>query len=160
MLDLQSDCSCSSSRSNRKTPLQTFRYSPSIVILLAMATFVLCGCGGTGDQPELGKVSGVITLDGAPLADANVEFRPERGRPSSAITTSDGNYVLLYTKDTQGALIGIHSVLISTQGYAPQPDGSTIPVPEKIPAKYHQETTLTREVKAGTNQFDFDLTSK
>lgn len=132
-----------------------------MVIFLAVTAFTLGGCGAASDVPELGKVSGTVTFDGKPLADANVEFRPvQGGRPSGAMTDREGHYSLIYTQGSPGALIGKHSVLISTARYAPQPDGSTVPIPEKIPAKYHEKTTLSEEVKAGTNHFNFDLTSK
>lgn len=137
------------------------RYSCfSPVTRLAIILIAISGCGVAKDQPELGKVTGVVTLDGKPLADAIVEFRPEQGRPSSGLTDDEGHYSLVYLGDTQGALIGTHSVRISTERYATQPDGSTMPVPEKVPAKYHRLSELKEAVKSGKNQFNFELTSK
>ncbi len=125
-----------------------------------MMAFTLCGCGESADHPDLGRVTGVVTLDGAPLPGAVVGFQPVQGRPSSGLTDNEGRYTLLYTADAQGAIIGTHTVSISTERYADQPDGSSQLVPEKIPAKYNKKTTLTQEVKAGSNQFNFELTSK
>ncbi len=119
------------------------------------------GCtGNSADHPDVGVVTGVVTLDGAPLVDASVEFSPKSGRPSNALTDADGRYSLMYLNNVPGALIGTHTVRISTGRYATQPDGSSIPVPEKLPAKYHAKSTITKEVTAGKNQFDFELTSK
>ncbi|HWL10608.1 MAG TPA: hypothetical protein VNQ76_19535 [Planctomicrobium sp.] len=129
--------------------------------LSAAVVFATWGCSSkSADHPDLGTVTGIVTLDGAPLADAIIEFLPERGRPSGALTDHEGRYKLAYTSDAQGAIVGTHSIRISTERYAPQPDGSTIPIPEKLPAKYHQKSTLTEEVKEGSNQFNFELTSK
>ena len=129
--------------------------------LLAVALLASWGCGGnSSEHPEVGAVSGLVTLDGAPLADAIVEFSPESGRPSSAVTDAEGRYSLGYLDKVPGALLGTHTVRISTARYAPQPDGTSIPVPEKLPAKFHSKSTVTKEVKAGSNQFDFELTSK
>lgn len=41
------------------------------------------GCGARSDLPELGDVKGVVTLDGKPLANAQIQFVPASGRPSS-----------------------------------------------------------------------------
>ncbi|WP_437194285.1 carboxypeptidase regulatory-like domain-containing protein [Planctomicrobium sp. SH527] len=135
--------------------------SSRILGFVVIAFLFSSGCSGnSAGHPDVGAVSGVVTLDGAPLADAIVEFSPESGRPSSALTDAEGRYSLTYLDNVSGALLGTHTVRISTGRYATQPDGSSIPVPEKLPAKYHEKSTITKEVKARMNQFDFELTSK
>lgn len=109
----------------------------------------LAACSGGGDAPNLGRVTGKVTLDGTPLSDASVTFLPEKVRASSATTDSDGKYELIYIREEQGAAIGQHKVFIS----------KLIDEKETIPAKYSdpETTTLTAEVKAGDNTYDFDL---
>ena len=91
-------------------------YSRILLSALAIACCVGCG-GGPADQPDLADVSGTVTLDGKPLANAMVQFSPDgKGRPSTGTTSSDGSYTLQYTADDSGAKIGGHSVTVSIVG--------------------------------------------
>ena len=38
-----------------------------------------CGGGTPDDQPDIGQVTGVVTVDGSPKADIIVAFQPEGG---------------------------------------------------------------------------------
>ena len=134
----------------------------SMLVVVALFTFV-AGCGGSAvnDQPDLGQVKGTVTMDGSPLADVQVVFRPDKGRASSGKTDSSGNYELVYVGDEKGAKIGAHKVSITTpQQDTPEEGESTKKAKEKIPAEYNAKTTLTADVKAGDNVFDFELKSK
>ncbi len=71
----------------------------------------LAGCS-RGDRPDLGIVSGIVTLEGEPLANVEVAFIPNNGRPSYGKTDAAGNYDLNYIRNIQGAKIGVHNVLI------------------------------------------------
>jgi hypothetical protein len=123
--------------------------------IVAPALLVCLGCGG-GD---VGYVEGTVTMDGAPLPDAIVTFQPEGGRPSSGRTDENGYYELIYTRGKKGAIPGKHTVTISTLQEG-DPDAGGESVPEKVPAKYNTDTELTADVKAGRNDFDFDLSSE
>ncbi len=128
-----------------------------LVLLVGMA-----GCGGgVGDRPSLGRVSGQVTLDNSPVEGAELQFRPvDGGRPSSGVTDAQGRYTLIFSENVNGAVIGQHTVSISTGGYKQQPDGSTTESPEQIPARYNTETSLTREVQSGANEINFELESQ
>ena len=79
---------------------------------LALAIpLLLLGCGNS-DQPELGAVSGTVTLNGAPLSHVEISFAPELGRPSYGETDDKGKYELIYIRDTKGARIGKHKVSV------------------------------------------------
>jgi len=124
------------------------------------------GCGGGAETPPLGTVSGTVTLDGKPLPDATVRFKPETGRESIATTNADGQYSLRYTMEADGALVGQHRVEISTatEGHnesgGPDDEGTWVEgKPESLPPKYNAESELTATVEEGTNNIDFDLTS-
>ncbi len=117
--------------------------------------------GGRG-LPELGKVSGVVTLDGEPLGGATVMFMPSAesdaeadaaSRISSSVGMTDekGRYSLMYVKDVAGAAVGKHQVIIN----APKPNGA-----EALPRKYNTASELTFEVKPGSNEAPFELVSK
>lgn len=119
------------------------------------AALALVGCGGRRDTPALGEVTGKVTLDGQPLANAKVEFIPASGRPSFGESGADGSYRLEYTANYTGAVVGQHTVKIRTGGYSDAGE-----VPEKLPARYHDQSELQADVKLGSNQLNFDLQSK
>lgn len=78
---------------------------------LFVIPILLIGCG-RGDQPDLGTVTGVVTLNGAPLSHVEVTFVPEAGRPSYGETDNDGKYELTYIRDTKGAKVGKHTISV------------------------------------------------
>lgn len=132
------------------------------VIVLGMYWLIMSSMRGA-KLPPLGRVSGVVTVDGKPLVGGSVAFQPmaEAGQAftkansvagSMAITDKDGKFTLQYVDGVQGAVIGKHSVQITgTDEF-----GVSI-----VPAKYNFSTELTFEVKAGTNPpAKFDLKSK
>lgn len=126
----------------------------SLVIAVFLGSI---GCGGA-DLPELGTVTGKVTLDGKPLAGVMVQFHPlSEGRPGSGVTDKDGNYVLTYDGGAKGTKVGPNKVEINTIW----PDGEPEPGQnEQIPAKYNSATTLQEVIKKGSNAFDFALQSK
>jgi hypothetical protein len=132
-------------------------------ILLASGILLLAGCGGS-DGPELIDVSGVVTMDGSPLANASVGFLPlgegvGGTSPSYALTDEDGHYVLQYSLSRDGALPGKYKVQISSHQVA-DPDASP-PVEaqaEVVPIQYNRETTL--EIDVPSDSYDFALKSE
>jgi hypothetical protein len=118
------------------------------------------GCGPSG--PEIASVSGRVTMDGKPLANATVVFIPENGRPAGATTDSDGRYVLNFAQGRRGAIPGKNMIRVTTQrDPTPGEDGKAIPgSKETIPAKYNAATELTFDVQPKKkNVANFDLTS-
>lgn len=128
---------------------------------------LLAFCAGCGNS-SVGKVTGKVHLDGQPLEGAVVTFYPilegsaspssNRGGASYGRTDAQGEYVLVYNRNENGAEIGKHKVVITTLeeggGYGP---GS----PEKLPKRYNVDTELVAEVQSGRNVIDFlDLTSE
>ncbi len=133
-----------------------FGTTRSFTLILVVAVCAIAGCSsGSSDIPPLGEVSGTVTLDGTPVANAEVSFLPASGSPSVGKTDDEGQYTLAYTQDESGAEIGKHTVQISKYGEA----GSADDTMNQLPAKYSQGSTLTAEVKEGQNSFDFELKS-
>jgi hypothetical protein len=113
------------------------------------------------ELPPLGRVTGVVTLDGVPLPRAAVAFVPyERGNGSYAVTGPDGGYVLQYTARDDGAVVGRHRVEIRTGGEGRDADGNLVETPELLPARYHARSELTADVSAGDNRLDFSLVTE
>jgi hypothetical protein len=117
---------------------------------LSLLLGLLSGCGSSG--PELGIVSGTVTLDGQPLDGATVIFQPEVGKASFGRTDELGRYELRYLKDTMGAVVGPHQIEIRLAG-------DSTPV-EPLPARYNDQSELTADVVKGDNPLDFKLLSK
>ena len=124
-----------------------FPLSGHFLVAFAISTFV--GCFDQGDRPDLGEVTGVVTLDGEPLADASIAFTKEGFRPSVGHTNSEGKYELIYIRDTKGAAVGTHRVRIRQFGRQ-----------GRVPARYDVESELTGEVKPGENVINFELVSE
>lgn len=138
------------------------RYLPGMVVLSLFAA----GCG-SGDPYTYAPVSGRVTLNNKPLADATVSFLPVAagtstpGTGSSAITDADGRFTLeVVGKKIKGAVVGMHKVRIDLPR---EPEKNpTDDRPRKVkhlPAKYSgKDTKLEFEVPAGgSDAANFDL---
>ncbi|WP_437206968.1 hypothetical protein [Planctomicrobium sp. SH664] len=110
---------------------------------------------------DIAPVTGIVTLDGVPLEGAVVAFSSGKGRPSLAVTQEDGSYELTYTASRKGALVGPHTVRITTERN-PQEGSGNQPgvkgIKEFLPPRYHEQTELTANVISGSNKIDFALT--
>jgi len=136
-------------------------YKTQGALLILLATLVGCNRGASG--LDIAPVQGQVTLDGHPLSEAMVEFIPEQGRPSVAITDQQGGYELTFTSTEKGAIVGMpYRVKIKTGREAVTAEGEQISpaVPEKLPKKYHEESELSATIESGTNVIDFPLTSR
>lgn len=127
---------------------------------LALLSASLVGCGN-GDIPPVGEVHGQVKLNGAPIEGCQVMFEPvEGGRSSSAMTDADGQYVLRYSGNAAGALLGKHKVKLITERGALRDDNGRVVDPgskEKLPKEYNTETTQIVEVTSGDNPINFDV---
>ncbi len=144
-----------------------------LVVALSVLLLSLPGCGGSGDQPELGQVSGTVTLDGKPLSGVAVVFQPDNGRPARGMTNAEGKYELTYIRDTRGTKVGRNRVEIAPSeeggededaGELEDPDSPQAKKPVNarrpaVPARYNTKSELEADVKPGKNTFDFDLKS-
>ncbi|QDU09860.1 carboxypeptidase-like regulatory domain-containing protein [Gimesia aquarii] len=146
----------------------------------------LCGCTGrTGeDRKPVYKVSGTVSLSGAPVAGANVTFVSKEKQPVAyGRTNATGLYELMTYSPGDGAAAGRYSVLVNKYvGNATETSGSdaahgadptknydsnsghdaraTKKTENAIPAKYAKvdTTPLSVMVEAGgDNKFDLEI---
>jgi hypothetical protein len=117
-----------------------------LAFLFALA---LTGCGSSDDTPPLGRVSGVVTLDGAPLEGVIILFQPEKGRAATGTTDAAGKYELEYAYDVPGCKTGPNVVKFEW------PLGSTNA--KALSTRYTSNSELKEEVAAGKNAIDFKL---
>lgn len=128
-----------------------------IASLFLWGTLTLAGCGSSITT----ATTGTITLDGNPLPDAEVIFTPEGGgRPAVAETNAQGDFELIYTIGQLGAPPGKYVVRVRTATTTVNDAGKEVIVPEKVPAKYNDQSQLVCEVIQGdTNHFVLNLES-
>lgn len=127
------------------------------ILFFAFLALAFVGCV---DDPAGAKVTGTVTLDGQPLANATVTFFPVDGsRMSVGATDAQGKYKLRFSASTVGAVAGEHKVEIRT---APEEADSEVTekIVEKVPAKYNAETELKQTLKNGSQVVNFDLKSE
>jgi hypothetical protein len=136
----------------------------------AVLGVMLASALGCSEAPKLVPVTGVVKLNGKPLAGATVAFSPvakageiNAGDGSAGKTNDSGEFNLSTSHGVPGAIVGKHKVRIfalSPQVGSGEPPRSGWPLVNKVPARYNEESTLTFEVTApGPNKADFDLTS-
>jgi len=124
-----------------------------LVLGVLLVAAGLGGCRRT--EIELGDVHGVVLLDGDPLPDATIRFIPvEGGRAALGRTDAKGEYKMLYSARSSGALVGSVRVEITTA----DPDAPQSK--EVLPARYNSKSELVREVTSGGQMIDFDLKSR
>ncbi len=126
--------------------------------VLALA-FIDSGCNDSG--PELGSVSGTISLDGKPLEGAEISFQPDlaTGSPALGETDVQGRYEMRHSRSRKGAHVGTHKVHITTAIERENAQGKIVRFKERVPARYNVKTELTADVKPGRNTIDFQLES-
>lgn len=68
---------------------RTQRLATTLILSLMIVSNI--GCGQESDMPELGTVTGVVTLDGKPLADARIIFSRQMGQLQLGLPMARGN---------------------------------------------------------------------
>lgn len=123
----------------------------------------LMGCSSS--EFELAPVSGKVTLDGKPLSGAGVVFQPraqgdsrDAGPTSIGTTDEQGRFSLrVNTDNREGAVIGEHTVLISTSATIDPVDDSVRPSKELVPLKYMDGSLRCTVSAGGTDNANFEL---
>lgn len=129
---------------------------------LVVTTCLATGCG----QP--GRVSGLVTLDGAPLSTGVITFNPATSGPSAyGAIGRDGRYELR-TGAAAGLAAGDYVVTVAANAAASEQSGAgPWPGTERVlplvtPRKYadREKTPLRATVKPGGQTLDFALISE
>jgi hypothetical protein len=127
---------------------------------------VLAGCESVRlTEP----VEGYVKLDGRPLPEIRVSLEPKStgnrdiGVGSYGITDAQGRFVMrLSDSGALGAVVGLHSVILSDKRIEVQDDAGWVGKMQKsrVPEKYSQ-SPQTFEVRTGKrNEMCFDLTTE
>ena len=131
-------------------------YAFGFLLTFSLVTFL--GCGG---KYKMAPVTGTITVDGNPLADATVSFTPQavgtESPASTGKTDQAGKYSLSLVIDgTNGAVVGKHQVVIAKSFES----SSDVATPEERSKATLPDHNLSYEVKPKANQADFNLETK
>jgi hypothetical protein len=133
----------------------------------------MMGCSGSSRPYDTAPVSGVITLDGQPLAGARVTFLPVHDARSGlescpeafGETDASGRYQLKTVFGDPGGSVGHNRVMVTTRKFEPDPANPERVkeiATERVPSRYFTDKQpLTIDVPtAGTRTANFELTSK
>ena len=134
-----------------------------LVALLAVCFLLPFGGCGKG-LPEMGEVTGVLTMNGEPLPEVTIRFCPEPSetgttpKTSSALTDEQGNFTLKYDDagDVTGAAVGSHRVvLVDTMSENARDN----PMPYRFSTNLVNvgATPLTQDVAPGTQNITIDI---
>lgn len=140
--------------------------------------FFTVASAGCGSSAGLIPVSGVVTLDGAPLKNASISFVPEGvGKQATGTTDDSGKFVLSTIDPRDGALPGRYKVVIAPNSMASEETESESadaameayaaaskakkPTGPKFPEAYTRldQTPLTQEIPS-PSEVAFPLSSK
>lgn len=150
----------------------------SIILPALLCLFLTSFSGCSDGRLKTELVNGVITLDGEPLADAAVYFKPKvqgQGAAGFGRTNEKGEYILqtINGHPDAGTLPGEYAVTVEKYKSVPTgkkvADGyggfteemnSVILFPEMTKYTDVKTTPLSATVVKGENKFDFEVKSK
>lgn len=148
-------------------------------VSFALCLLLVAGLGCSQRGPRVEYVEGIVTLDGAPVAEALVRYVPVAadGVSANGFTDASGKYTLtagIGEKIGQGAVAGEYKVLVNkyetshSEDTGPKKDiGGGMPSTQihsknHLPEKYDSIGTsgLTATVNAGKNVINLTLKSR
>jgi len=128
------------------------------MLFIALFCSMSMGCG-TGEI----AVHGTVTFDGNPIPDGSIIFESEDGKtPSVGGQIMNGKYEFVGPPEGVGKKIvrirAIRKTGRQIEAGPPAPKGTKVDETEVfIPPIYGEKSTLTAELKSGSNEYDFAL---
>jgi len=144
----------------RRRPVAAFLPLVLAILSCLLGTVFFLSFGEKNAKQTLGKVSGVVLVNGDPVAGVTVRFEPFSGdKASEGVTDGAGWYELSQGNGQSGAVIGPHRVRLSTGVVVAGEDGSeSLAIAnERIPDSYNQASVLEATVNEGANVLDWKL---
>jgi hypothetical protein len=148
----------------KMSALAKWRFPHSDTLQRVLATMVVAvtitGCHASSKS----AIEGIVTLNGTPLSEGDISFRPLAGTESPTVGAhvSDGHFSI---PQSLGLKPGRYSVVLNasrkTGRKIVDPSGhERDEIESLIPARYNQQTELTADVTAdAVNRFEFILQS-
>jgi hypothetical protein len=139
--------------------------------LLLLALVIVAGCNSSNEGPSTYPVTGQVTLDGQPVAAADVAFLPStstpEAAPAQAVTDESGRFEVVSLFDQgrtskAGMTAGTYGIQV-TQLKPPPPNAGLSQAPRNtLPQKYASPSTSGLSAKVvpdGENHFVFSLSN-
>jgi hypothetical protein len=126
---------------------------------------VLIGVGlvgpGCSRGPATGTVVGEVTLDGQPLPKGHLEFTPIEGQGQTGGALIEGGRFTA-TVPVAKMQVRFHApkVIGKRKAYDTPESPWEDDIGEALPAKYHEKSDITLDVKRGRQEVRYDLKSK
>ena len=136
-----------------------------MVATLALAG--LAGCGSDDDRITLVPVTGTVTLNRKPLADARINFAPADGNkfrtPGVDSTGPDGGYKLMF-KGRSGVAPGKYKVSITPPADPSGGGDSNVfkddPLQAQFAAEARQQTANKKKEAGAQSEFEREVSEK
>jgi hypothetical protein len=132
-----------------------------IQVVASLTLASLAGCGSEADKFTLVPVSGTVTMNGKPLAEATVSFIPDQGNKESTAgadtTGPEGTYKAGF-QHRSGLAPGKYKVIITPP----------LPASAKVNEAFAKDPYMAKlslggqekKVAGAKNEFDIDVTEK
>ncbi len=136
----------------------------ALYCFVGIALVLLAGCGMNSNRES---VEGTVTLDGKPLSEGLIQFIPQQGTggPSAGAGIAEGRFSIARDKSIFPGKFRVEITAARKTGRKIEspiaPGRFADETVQYLPARYNLQSELTAEVTAGgSNQFEFELTSK
>jgi hypothetical protein len=125
---------------------------------MTAAIVAICGC----KEPETkGRVTGLVTVDGAAAESGSISFFPVNGEgPMAGAVIAGGRYEAAVPFGLMKIEIRVPKVFGETKLYDTPDSPVRKRVTEALPARYNDKSELQLEVKPGEIEKNFELTTK
>jgi hypothetical protein len=137
------------------------------IYLGSSALGLLCFLGCADSGPPTAEVSGTVRLDGRLIEEGSIQFIPVKGSkgPSAGDVIQDGKYHIPRKK---GVTVGTNRVELRAfkkagtkiQDPTAPPGVKTEARVQAFPPEFNDRSTVVREIRAGSNEIDFDVDTK
>jgi len=139
----------------------------TVFVYAVFCVSLIGGCNSGAGLPPTVPAEGVVTLDGAPVADATITFIADVGTyNASAVTDKTGKFAMKAFEEKSGAVAGSYKVSIN-KTIVESRDGrqgeSDVNLKQGLPMKYSNFLTSGITIKladAGDKNIKYELKSK
>jgi hypothetical protein len=137
-------------------------------VIIVVAAAAITGCGSS--RPEGAHLTGMVTLDRAPIPNATIVFRPLEQTTGKSTECKIVNGV--FEVKQENGVFGKHraeiyarhpinpSASAAQTGSLPPGQQPAVASEQYLPAKYNRQSTLTFDIQPGENHIVFDLVSQ
>jgi hypothetical protein len=136
--------------------LQSIRFSLVVASVVVCMALLLSTSGCSEGNSAGAEASGVVTVDGSPVANVLVNFLPDaEGNSAFATTDASGRFRVQTTRTMTGLEPGEYQVTV----HPGDSDAESVPI--TIPEKYQNEETsdLRVTIQDGNNDLKIELSS-